>query len=200
MFFSGFSYQHHHQPGSGGGSPGDAAAGRYDDVDHNLTVLLTFGIFFSFILLYLVAGVVWASAITAGAVALSICYLKVRRRRAALRREEAALRAPAGGGVAGVSVVSAAIPAFAYKREGAGAGGGDATGWAQCVICLGLVQVGEVVRRPAAAGVQASVSRTECIDMWLRSHSTCPICRAAVVGQSEQEPEPCEVSRLSALM
>jgi E3 ubiquitin-protein ligase ATL41 len=191
MFFSGFSYQHHHQPGSGGGSPGDATAGRYDDVDHNLTVLLTFGIFFSFILLYLVAGVVWASAITAGAVALSICYLKVRRRRAALRREEAALRAPAGGGVAGVSVVSAAIPAFAYKREGAGAGGGDATGWAQCVICLGLVQVGEVVRRLPAC---KHLFHVECIDMWLRSHSTCPICRADVVepadSQPEQEPEP----------
>ena len=185
MFFSGFSYQHHEQPGS---SPGGHAAAPYDGGDdHNLTVLLTFGIFFSFILLYLVAGVIWASVATACAVALAFCYLKARRR-AALRRG-AALRAAATqsrGDVAAVVAVSA-IPAFAYKREGA-AGGGDATGWAQCVICLGLVQVGEVVRRLPAC---KHLFHVECIDMWLRSHSTCPICRAAVVPTDGQpEPEP----------
>jgi len=186
MFFSGLSYQHHEQPGS---SPGGHAAAPYDGGDdHNLTVLLTFGIFFSFILLYLVAGVIWASVATACAVALAFCYLKARRR-AALRRG-AAMRAAAAqsrGDVAAVAV--SAIPAFAYKREGAG-GGGDATGWAQCVICLGLVQVGEVVRRLPAC---KHLFHVECIDMWLRSHSTCPICRAAVVptdGQPELEPEP----------
>ncbi|RCV15764.1 hypothetical protein SEVIR_3G086000v4 [Setaria viridis] len=187
MFFSGFSYQHHHQPGSGS-PPGDAAADPYDDGDHNLTVLLTFSIFLSFILLYLVAGIVWASAVTACAVALSICYLKVQRRRRAVLRREAALRAAAGGGPGGVAAVavSAAIPAFAYKREGAGGGGGDATGWAQCVICLGLVQVGEVVRRLPAC---KHLFHVECIDMWLRSHSTCPICRAAV-EPADGQPEP----------
>ena len=182
MFFSGFSYQHQQQPGS---SPGHAAA-PYGGDDHNLTVLLTFGIFFSFILLYLVAGVIWASVATACAVALAFCYLKARRR-AALRRG-AAMRAAAArsrGDVATVAV--SAIPAFAYKREGAG-GGGDATGWAQCVICLGLVQVGEVVRRLPAC---KHLFHVECIDMWLRSHSTCPICRAAVVPTNGQpEPEP----------
>ncbi|CAN6358049.1 unnamed protein product, partial [Urochloa humidicola] len=78
---SGFSYQHH-QPA--GGPVGDAVA-PYDDSDHNLTVLLTFGIFFSFIILYLVTGVIWASAATACAVALSFCYLKARRRAEAWR-------------------------------------------------------------------------------------------------------------------
>ncbi|PUZ63423.1 hypothetical protein GQ55_3G067200 [Panicum hallii var. hallii] len=176
MFFSSFSYPHQQQPGS---SPGHAAA-PYDGDDHNLTVLLTFGIFFSFILLYLVAGVVWASGVTACAVALAFCYLKVKaRRRAALRRAAAAR---SGGGPGAVAV--SAIPAFAYKREGGG--GGDATGWAQCVICLGLVQVGEVVRRLPAC---KHLFHVECIDMWLRSHSTCPICRAAVVP-TDGQPEP----------
>ncbi|CAL5097675.1 unnamed protein product [Urochloa decumbens] len=186
MFFSGFSYQHH-QPA---GSAVDAAAAQYDDSDHNFTVLLTFGIFFSFILLYLVAGVIWASVVTACAVALSFCYLKARRRSAALRRG-AALRAAAAAGAPGGAVVAAvalsAIPAFPYKREGGVAGGGDgATGWAQCVICLGLVQVGEVVRRMPAC---KHLFHVECIDMWLRSHSTCPICRAAVEPAGGQ-PEP----------
>ncbi|CAN6335898.1 unnamed protein product [Urochloa humidicola] len=182
MFFSGFSYQHQEQHP---GSPGDAAAAAapYDDSDHNLTVLLTFGIFFSFILLYLVAGVIWASAVTACAVALSFCYLKARRRAAALRRGAALRTAAAGSRAAapGGSVVAAvalsAIPAFPYKREGVAGGGGGATGWAQCVICLGLVQVGEVVRRMPAC---KHLFHVECIDMWLRSHSTCPICRATV--------------------
>lgn len=189
MFFSGFSYEHH-QPG---GAPGHAAAAApYDDGtdDHNLTVLLTFGIFLSFILLYLVAGLIWASAVTACAVALSFCYLKARaRRRAALMRHGgAALRGAAGsrGGPRGaVAVVVSEIPAFAYKREVAG--GGDATGWAQCVICLGIVQVGEVVRRLPAC---KHMFHVECIDMWLRSHSTCPICRAAVEPTDGQPAEP----------
>ncbi|CAN6340091.1 unnamed protein product [Urochloa humidicola] len=176
MFFSGFSYQHH-QPGSAV----DAAAApyEYDDSDRNLTVLLTFGIFFSFILLYLVAGVIWASVATACAVALSFCYLKARRRAgaAALRR---------GAVVAAVAL--SAIPAFPYKREGVAGGGGGATGWAQCVICLGLVQVGEVVRRMPAC---KHLFHVECIDMWLRSHSTCPICRAAVEpADGQPAPEP----------
>ncbi|RLN28854.1 hypothetical protein C2845_PM05G08600 [Panicum miliaceum] len=170
--------QHHQQAGS---SPGHAAA-PYDGDDRNLTVLLTFGIFFSFILLYLVAGVIWASVVTACAVAVSFFYFKARRR-AALRRAAAAARGRGGPGAVTAVAVSA-IPEFAYKREGGG--GGDATGWAQCVICLGLVQVGEVVRRLPAC---KHLFHVECIDMWLRSHSTCPICRAAVVP-TDGQPEP----------
>jgi hypothetical protein len=175
---SGLSY--HQQPAV---SPGDgaSAAPSDDDRDHNLTVLLTFGIFFSFTLLYLVAGVICASVVTACAVALSCCYLKARQRVALHRREALLLHAERSHGrrtEASAALVLSAIPAFAYKREGGTTGrGGDAAGWAQCVICLGLVQVGEVVRR---LPVCQHLFHVECIDMWLRSHSTCPICRAAV--------------------
>ncbi|KAG0517486.1 hypothetical protein BDA96_09G093200 [Sorghum bicolor] len=183
MFFSGFSY--HQQPGS----PGDASAAPSDDRDHNLTVLLTFGIFFSFILLYLVAGVIWASVVTACAVTLSFCYLKIRQRGALRRRTAMRAARPRSGGrtEALAAVVLSAIPAFVYKREGGIGGGGDATGWAQCVICLGLVQVGEVVRRLPVCN---HLFHVECIDMWLRSHSTCPICRAAVEPNAAGQPEP----------
>ncbi|KAL6864835.1 hypothetical protein ACP4OV_015986 [Aristida adscensionis] len=181
MFFSWFSY-HHHQAGA----PEDA---HPYDRDHSAAVLITFAVFFAFIILYLVAGLVWASVVTACAVALSFCYLKVRGRRAAQGRRGG------GGGRSEAAVVvvsAAAIPAFAYKREGGGGGGGGddggggATGWAQCVICLGMVQVGEVVRRLPAC---KHLFHVECIDMWLRSHSTCPICRAAVEpGAGRLEP------------
>ncbi|KAL6624478.1 hypothetical protein ACP70R_031799 [Stipagrostis hirtigluma subsp. patula] len=171
MFFSWFS--HHHRAGL------PDTVSPYDDRDHSAVVLITFAVFFSFIVLYLVAGVVWASVVTACAVALSFVILKLRSRRAAQtrRRAAAALRVvqSRSGGPEAAAVVPA-IPAFEYKREGGG-GGGGATGWAQCVICLGMVQVGEVVRRLPAC---KHLFHVECIDMWLRSHSTCPICRAAV--------------------
>jgi hypothetical protein len=168
MFFS-FSYPRDQLPGDHG-----------VDRDHSVVVLITFAVFFGFIIIYLIAGVVWASALTACAVVLAVVYLKVRRHRhaAALSR---AVRS-SGGAVndAAVVVASAAVPSFPYKREGAATRDGcdgATTGWAQCVICLGMVQVGEMVRRLLAC---KHLFHVECIDMWLRSHSTCPICRAVV--------------------
>ncbi|XP_052157249.1 RING-H2 finger protein ATL74-like [Oryza glaberrima] len=198
MFLSGISPAVHHDLQPGGRSPYDG-----DDGDRTLVVLLTFGIFFSFVILYLVAGLIWAVVITAAAVVLSFLYLRVRRRRAAVGGTAAAA-APndvvfivgahqaarstgssgGGGDVAAAAIVSA-IPAFEYKRVNGGGGGEDGgaaagSGWAQCVICLGLVQVGEVVRRLPAC---KHMFHVECIDAWLSSHSTCPICRADVVDE-----------------
>uniref|UniRef100_A0A0E0DNN9 RING-type E3 ubiquitin transferase n=1 Tax=Oryza meridionalis TaxID=40149 RepID=A0A0E0DNN9_9ORYZ len=199
MFLSGISPAVHHDLQPGSRSPYDG-----DDGDRTLVVLLTFGIFFSFVILYLVAGLIWAVVITAAAVVLSFLYLRVRRRRAAVGGTAAAA-APndvvfivgahqaarstgsSGGGadVAAAAIVSA-IPAFEYKRVNGGGGGGEdggaaaGSGWAQCVICLGLVQVGEVVRRLPAC---KHLFHVECIDAWLSSHSTCPICRADVVDE-----------------
>ncbi|KAG8084785.1 hypothetical protein GUJ93_ZPchr0010g8323 [Zizania palustris] len=192
MFFSGFS-------------PLSRPDGRpYDpDGDHTMMVFLAFGIFFSFVILYLVAGLVWAVVITASAIAMSFFYLvwvRRRRRRAVPRTGGAnndlfvvgAARSDDGGGGLGAAVLSA-IPAFEYKRAsgGAGDGGGDGgaagSGWAQCVICLGLVQVGEVVRRLPAC---KHLFHVECIDAWLRLHTTCPICRADVVEIAAGRLEP----------
>lgn len=184
MFFSWFSYQpDHQQPGA---SPADHGAAPFDDRNYSAVVLITFGVFLVFIVLYLVAGVVWASVVTACAVALAIVYLKARRHRrvAALRRAvRIGRRADDDDGAA--AVVLSAIPAFAYKREGAA--DASSTGWAQCVICLGMVQVGEMVRRLPAC---KHLFHVECIDMWLRSHSTCPICRAVVEPNATGRWEP----------
>lgn len=49
----------------------------------------------------------------------------------------------------------------------------------ECVICLTVFEQEEVGRKLPKCGHAFHV---ECIDMWLHSHSTCPICRASVVG------------------
>ncbi|KAL5211827.1 hypothetical protein ABZP36_022674 [Zizania latifolia] len=64
----------------------------------------------------------------------------------------------------------AAIPKFGYRRSAAG-------GWAQCAICLGVVRDGEAVRRLPEC---KHLFHVECVDMWLYSHATCPLCRCDV--------------------
>lgn len=71
------------------------------------------------------------------------------------------------------AAISALPAAFVYKREHRPA----TTGWAQCAICLGLVAIGEAVRRLPTCG---NLFHAGCIDQWLRAHATCPVCRAAV--------------------
>ncbi|GFZ01578.1 RING/U-box superfamily protein [Actinidia rufa] len=56
----------------------------------------------------------------------------------------------------------------------------------ECVICLSLFEEGEVGRLLPKCG---HGFHSECIDVWLRSHSSCPICRGPVVpvGKSNGE-------------
>jgi hypothetical protein len=67
----------------------------------------------------------------------------------------------------------AALPTFAYELldddEEAKA--------ADCAVCLGQVEAGETARRLPKC---AHLVHAECVDAWLRAHSTCPMCRAAV--------------------
>ncbi|KAM0867981.1 hypothetical protein ACQ4PT_041642 [Festuca glaucescens] len=160
-----------------------------------MVVFLTFAIFFSFVVIYLTVGLVWTLAVTALAVALSFGYLSTRRR-AALRRATAVIgvrlaasRSNDGGLDHFDPAVSRLLPAFTYKREGGGGDSGAGSGWAQCVICLGLVQVGETVRRLPAC---KHLFHAEFIDMWLHSHSTCPICRAVVAELTVGLPSKAE--------
>ncbi|CAO2038159.1 unnamed protein product [Urochloa humidicola] len=62
-----------------------------------------------------------------------------------------------------------AIPKLAYRRGGAGAG------WAQCAICLAVVRYGETL-----LPLCGHLFHVECIDLWLRSHPTCLLCRRDV--------------------
>ncbi|GJM98256.1 hypothetical protein PR202_ga15246 [Eleusine coracana subsp. coracana] len=59
------------------------------------------------------------------------------------------------------------LPEFAYS-------GSDG---AQCSVCIGTLQVGEMVRQLPTC---KHLYHVECIDMWLASHTTCPVCRSNV--------------------
>lgn len=68
--------------------------------------------------------------------------------------------------------VIASIPLFVCEPEEVEAG-------LDCVICLSVFEEGEIGRRLPKCGHGFHV---DCIDMWLKSHSNCPICRAPVEG------------------
>ncbi|OEL38451.1 hypothetical protein BAE44_0000530 [Dichanthelium oligosanthes] len=67
-----------------------------------------------------------------------------------------------------------AVPEFAYTQSARRDGGDEG---AQCSVCLGTVQAGEMARRLPSC---KHLYHVECIDMWLASHTTCPLCRADV--------------------
>ncbi|KAF7153451.1 hypothetical protein RHSIM_Rhsim01G0239000 [Rhododendron simsii] len=65
----------------------------------------------------------------------------------------------------------ASIPLFVYDSVV------DHNNGLECVVCLSLFEDQEVGRRLPDCGHGFHV---ECIDMWLSSHSNCPICRAGI--------------------
>ncbi|CAN6216685.1 unnamed protein product [Urochloa humidicola] len=116
------------------------------------------------------------------AVLVFYCYQHFRRRAPVTA---AAVAEEGNPGTEGhhVGVDVAKLPEYAYtqsSRRRSSNGGGDG---AQCSVCLGAVQPGEMVRR---LPICKHLYHVECIDMWLASHTTCPVCR------SDVEPAPAE--------
>lgn len=64
---------------------------------------------------------------------------------------------------------SAALPAYVYDKK---AGGDD-----ECAVCLGELQRGEVVKQLLAC---MHLFHDGCINTWLRSRITCPVCQSPV--------------------
>ncbi|KAJ1271255.1 hypothetical protein BS78_06G115200 [Paspalum vaginatum] len=150
--------------------------------------------------------VVTYALIAAGVIAfvsLILLGVSVAVRRRQVRRRRQALLAPAapagdangggggdgpdGGGWGGGGVVhhvwyirtvgldEAAINSIAVARYRAGAG---LLGAADCSVCLGEFQDGELVRLLPKCGHAFHVP---CIDTWLRAHVNCPLCRSDVL-------------------
>ncbi|RWW41671.1 hypothetical protein BHE74_00052831 [Ensete ventricosum] len=72
----------------------------------------------------------------------------------------------------------AALPSFSYRRASTAEGRRcehTCTSTVECAVCLSMVGEGETVRLLSAC---EHLFHAECIDVWLLSNSTCPVCRA----------------------
>ncbi|KAF8760463.1 hypothetical protein HU200_010085 [Digitaria exilis] len=76
------------------------------------------------------------------------------------------------------------LPEHAYTQSSRRRSSGDA---AQCSVCLGAVKPGEMVRRLPLC---RHLYHVECIDMWLASHATCPLCRSDVEPPVDGQAAP----------
>ncbi|XP_013670005.2 RING-H2 finger protein ATL63-like [Brassica napus] len=92
---------------------------------------------------------------------------------------EASAAAPTSDDKGLDSSVISSIPLFVYEDDEE-----EEEEEEECVICLGLWEVGDFGRKLRFCGHGFHV---ECIDMWLSSHSTCPLCRSPVLAVSDQE-------------
>ncbi|KAL5206961.1 hypothetical protein ABZP36_031396 [Zizania latifolia] len=96
-------------------------------------------------------------------------------------------------GIVGAALIDA-LPAFVYECPGPEAGGGSKHGGSVlCAVCLEDVQRGETVRRLPACG---HLFHKDCVDMWLHTHATCPLCRCDV---SPRRPATKEAASAAAV-
>lgn len=79
-----------------------------------------------------------------------------------------------------------ALPTFRYKI-GIEHLESNPTSFLECAICLRNFEEDDLGRSLPGCGHSFHL---ECIDMWLYSHSTCPLCRAILEPQKEVEPQP----------
>ncbi|RLN41595.1 E3 ubiquitin-protein ligase EL5-like [Panicum miliaceum] len=111
---------------------------------------------------------------------LAVCFWRLYRLTVSARPQD---MLPTAAGASGGKAAAlrqkdvAALPVFVH-------GGGDADA-VECPVCLAEMKDGERGRLLPVCGHRFHV---ECIDRWFRANSTCPVCRAAAVGQPDAVP------------
>ena len=78
----------------------------------------------------------------------------------------------------------ARLPSFPYVRARHDGEVSDSASSSsvECAVCLSAVDEGETVRQLPACG---HVFHRECIDMWLSSRASCPVCRGKAAPADE---------------
>ena len=69
----------------------------------------------------------------------------------------------------------AAMPVLRFKADANGFGGGEGDSPMECAVCLSAMQDGDAVR--ALPGCRHAF-HVACVDAWLCTRATCPVCRA----------------------
>lgn len=143
-----------------------------------LALAVLFAVAFFVICLHIYAKWIWRSHATRAPASFSFSFWPRRRRNRASHGDEIVLDADVmdinmvmGLGKSAVE----ALPKFRYERD-------DLKPTAigehlECPICLGRFEEGDMGRALPKCGHSFHL---ECIDMWLYSHSTCPLCRAVL--------------------
>ncbi|KAF8760464.1 hypothetical protein HU200_010086 [Digitaria exilis] len=125
-------------------------------------------------------GVSWettaqiAAALIVFVVVIGLCD-RLRQRTSPWQQPAAAefLDAPPPEAVLGLGASAiASLPVYKYKEKRGG--GSD-----ECSVCLAEVKPKETVKQ---LPVCSHLFHEGCIDAWLRSHRTCPVCRSPVTA------------------
>jgi Ring finger domain len=82
-------------------------------------------------------------------------------------------------------LVISSLPTFKYNKSRVS----DASDDDVCSVCLEPFGEGEIVRELPRC---RHLFHTECIDMWLYSHTTCPMCRSIIGVKEGRKKVPVE--------
>ncbi|KAH0470395.1 hypothetical protein IEQ34_000118 [Dendrobium chrysotoxum] len=72
------------------------------------------------------------------------------------------------------------IPAYEFRKEE------KEEAEVECAVCLSAIADGEMVRELLQCGHTFHVA---CIDLWFRSHTSCPVCRSIVLPSQSDSME-----------
>ncbi|KAJ3681469.1 hypothetical protein LUZ60_015958 [Juncus effusus] len=137
-------------------------------------------------LVFVFAGPIWGSVVTVIVILFMLAFSWYYFQSAPPEAEPIRRARPGEAGrETGLSQTDiTAIPQFAYERNGESNG----VGWMQCAVCIATVKEGEMVRE---LPICKHTFHVKCIDEWLSSNSTCPMCRVDVksgLGEFSADP------------
>ncbi|XP_037457020.1 RING-H2 finger protein ATL32-like [Triticum dicoccoides] len=134
------------------------------------------------------SGIPWRTNVGIGSVLLAFLFVVglCERVRSGARSQRELLQEPEGGqsmtalarepAIRLGRAAIAGLPVYKYEKLRCGGGEGH-----QCAVCLAEVRPKEGVKQLPAC---THLFHDRCIDEWLWSHRTCPVCRSPVVAST----------------